>query len=146
MFLACWPLMSSVALVGQWAMITTSTTLIMEVTSWRAAWRTVQLGKWRFAWGNNHYEQVLPPEMRVYAYQQGKPDRHPGADQFYGDVNSSGLMNRILFDFLFCEADYSLGDTVMKEPPFCLKWLWKQNIRASFTSLTLDSVLEGAAR
>jgi len=59
------------------------------------------------------YEQGVPPEMRVYAYQQGKP-----IDP--GQINLTVTLTRLddeqnLIDFI-AEADYLLGDTVIEEP------------------------------
>jgi len=59
------------------------------------------------------YEQGVPPEMRVYAYQQGKP-----VDP--GQINLTVTLTRLddeqnLIDFI-AEADYLLGDTVIEEP------------------------------
>lgn len=59
------------------------------------------------------YEQGVPPEMRVYAYQQNKPVDPEQVELMVTLMRLDGEEN--IIDFA-AEADYLVGDTVIDEP------------------------------
>lgn len=59
------------------------------------------------------YEQGVPPEMRVYAYEQGKPVDPQLISLTVTLIRLDNEQN--LIDFM-TEADYLLGDTLIEEP------------------------------
>ncbi|MDO8825113.1 efflux RND transporter periplasmic adaptor subunit [Methylophaga sp.] len=61
----------------------------------------------------NFYEQGVPPELRVYAYQQNKPVDPEQVELMVTLIRLDGEEN--IIDFA-AEADYLVGDTVVEEP------------------------------
>lgn len=59
------------------------------------------------------YEQGVPPELRVYAYQQNKPVAPEQVEVMVTLIRLDGEENVI--DFA-AEADYLVGDTIIEEP------------------------------
>lgn len=59
------------------------------------------------------YEQGVPPELRVYAYQQSKPVDPEQVELIVTLIRLDGEEN--IIDFA-AEADYLVGDTIVEEP------------------------------